>query len=90
MIDSTATFPQATVPGRMGVPGQGVWVGRCSDDPISGPAQKSFNDKIEALLRPCWQYIADLRTGGEQLVDVARRYGWTEEEIASHFRSAGR
>ena len=71
------------LPGRMGSPGHGVWIGRCSDDPISGPAQVSFNRKINTMLRPCWQYIWDLRTGGDQLAEAARRYGHTEDEIAA-------
>lgn len=86
MREATAARPEMRLPGGMGSPGQGVWVGRCSDDPISGPAQLSFNRKIDALLQPCWQHIHDLRTGGEQLAEAARRYGYTEGEILASFR----
>lgn len=86
MREATAARPEMRLPGRMGSPGQGVWVGRCSDDPISGPAQISFNRKIDAMLKPCWQYIYDLRTGGEQLAEAARRYGYTEDEVLASFR----
>ncbi|MDN5917844.1 MAG: hypothetical protein L0I76_22570 [Pseudonocardia sp.] len=90
MTDATLEVPPASMPGRMGTPGQGVWIGRCSDDPISGPAQISFNRKIAAAVEPCWQYIQDLRLAGEQLAEVAKQYGHTEQQIQDHFRSAGR
>lgn len=75
------------LPGRMGVPGHGVWVGRCSDDPISGPAQISFNRKIAAVIQPCRDYVDGLGIAGEQLGEVAKQYGYTEDEIQEHFRS---
>lgn len=81
-------FPHSwPLPGRQGEPGRGVWIGRPADDPISGPAQISFNRKIDAMLQPCWQYIADLRTGGAQLGEAAKQYGYTETEVAESFRS---
>lgn len=90
MVEATLFIPSTPMPGRMGAPGQGVWIGRCSDDPVSGPAQVSFNRKINAALEPCRKYIADLRLAGEQLADVARRYGITEDQIQADFRSAPR
>ncbi|MBW0101387.1 hypothetical protein [Pseudonocardia sp. KRD291] len=90
MTDATRYQPTMPAPGRMGAPGQGVWVGRCSDDPISAPAQISFNHKIAAALEPCWRYIEDLRLAGAQLAEVAERYGHTEQEIEDHFRSVTR
>ncbi|RZT88221.1 hypothetical protein EV383_5159 [Pseudonocardia sediminis] len=74
------------LPGRMGEPGHGVWIGRCSDDPVSGPAQLSFNTKIEAMLQPCSAYIADLRLAGEQLAEAARQYGHTDDAIYKDFK----
>lgn len=85
--DVTDVPPEAPIAGRMGEPGRGVWVGRCSNDPISGPAQVSFNNKIRNLLKPCADYIADLRTAGAQLADAAKRYGYTEEEVLDSFAS---
>lgn len=87
MRTATRYPPSRPLPGRQGEPGHGVWVGRCSEDPISGPAQISFNHKISAMLEPCWQYIADLRTGGDQLGEAAKQYGYTEAEVADSFRS---
>lgn len=87
MLEATNQPRSWPLPGRQGEPGRGVWIGRPSDDPISGPAQISFNRKINAMLQPCWQYIWDLRTGGEQLGEAAKRYGYTEAEIADSFRS---
>lgn len=87
MRDATRYFPTMPAPGRMGSPGQGVWVGRCSDDPVSGPAQVSFNRDIAAALEPCWQYINDLRLAGKQLADVAKHYGFTEQQVEDHFKS---
>ncbi|MDN5918015.1 MAG: hypothetical protein L0I76_23460 [Pseudonocardia sp.] len=87
MTRATGGAPPTALPGRMGQPGHGVWVGRCSDDPISGPAQISFNRKIDAVLEPCRQYIRDLRISGEQLGAAARRYGYTEDEIRDSFRA---
>lgn len=75
------------LPGRMGQPGYGVWVGRCSDDPVSGPAQISFNRKIAQAIEEAWKYVEDLGLAGEQLGAAARRYGYTENEIQSHFSS---
>lgn len=75
------------LPGRMGTPGRGVWVGRCSDDPVSGPAQVSFNAKIAAVIKECRDYVDGLGLAGEQLGAVAKRYGYTEDEIQAHFRS---
>lgn len=87
MVEATRVLPSPPLPGRMGSPGQGVWVGRCSDDPVSGPAQISFNRKIDVMLEPCWQYIHDLRIGGAQLAEAATRYGYTEDEIRDSFRT---
>lgn len=90
MMDATGSWAPTQIPGRMGAPGQGVWVGRCSDDPISAPAQISFNRKIADALAPCWKYIHDLDLAGRQLEEVAKRYGYTEQQIQDHFRSASR
>ncbi|MBW0103757.1 hypothetical protein [Pseudonocardia sp. KRD291] len=87
MRRATRRTRSTPLPGRQGEPGCGVWVGRCSDDPVSGPAQISFNRKIDAVLEPCWRYIADLRTGGQQLAEAAEQYGYTETEVADSFRS---
>lgn len=84
---ATSPMPTGPLQGRMGEPGHGVWIGRCSDDPISGPAQISFNAKIDAALQPCRDYIRDLRIAGEQLGTAALRYGYTEEEVRASFRS---
>lgn len=81
-----ATAPEPTA-GRMGTPGSGFYIGRCSDDPISGPAQISFNRKIEAVVDSCKKYVSDLNVAGEKLADVARRYSITDEEIQQSFAS---
>lgn len=87
-----AVYAPASPPlsGRMGEPGHGVWVGRCSDDPISGPAQISFNRKIAAAIEQCRDYVDGLGVAGEQLGVVAQQYGFTEDEIQAHPRSFSR
>ncbi|RZT88095.1 hypothetical protein EV383_5031 [Pseudonocardia sediminis] len=74
-------------PGRMGTPASGFRIGRCSDDPVSGPAQISFQRKIDAVVGDCKRYVADLNTAAEGLKDVARRYSLTEEQIEQSFES---
>lgn len=78
VTDGSGLYPMCT-------PGRGVYVGECSKDPVSGPAAISFNRKIDAMLKPCWDYIAGLETAALQLHDVARRYGYMEDEIANSF-----
>lgn len=59
--------PSRPLPGRMGQPGYGVWVGRCSDDPLSGPAQVAFNRKITGVIEQCRRYVDGLAMAGEQI-----------------------
>lgn len=72
----------------MGQPGVGFTIGRCSDDPISRPAQISFQRKIDAVVAQCRQYVTDLNSAAESLADIARRYDYTEEQIEGSFKSA--
>lgn len=75
---------------EMGTPGSGFWVGRCSDDPISGPAALSFNTKIQKVVQNCKDYVSDLEAAGEQLAQIARGYGLTEDAIRTSFTQVAR
>lgn len=88
--DATDAPPPPPLLGRQGQPGYGVWVGRCSDDPISGPAQVSFNRKIAEVVQNCRAYIDGLALAGEQVGAAAKLYGFTEDEIQSNFKSFSR
>lgn len=83
----TATGPNAHANSSMCTPGAGFHVGRCSMDPISGPAAISFNRKIDAIVDNCKSYIRDLNAAGQKLAEVARAYAISEEQIESSFRS---
>lgn len=78
-----ATGPTGTA--TMGTAGSGFHIGRCSDDPISGPAQISFNRKIDAVVESCRAYVADLNAAADTLADIARGYQYTEDQIANSF-----
>ncbi|MEJ3652610.1 hypothetical protein WEH80_06470 [Actinomycetes bacterium KLBMP 9759] len=60
-------------------------IGLCGGDPVSADAQKAFNERIDALIEHCRTYNRDLREAAYALDDVARRYGYTDEEIAASF-----
>lgn len=62
-------------------------LGLCGGDPVSPEAAKGFNERIDALLNQCYRYNQDLREAAHALDDVARRYGWTEDEIAASFQA---
>lgn len=75
--------------GLMGTAGSGFRIGRCSDDPVSGPAQVSFNRKIMAIIDNCRAYVADLYSAADTLADIARSYQYSEDEIARSFPRIG-
>jgi uncharacterized protein YukE len=57
-------------------------VGLCGGDPISRDAQDPFNKKIdENALAPAQQYVRVLRKIADQLADIARSFGITEQRI---------
>jgi hypothetical protein len=62
-------------------------VGLCGGDPVSSDAAPAFNERIAALLGHCWQYTASLEDSAHSLGEIARRYGFTEAEIAASFTS---
>lgn len=66
---------------------RGSGVGLCGGDPVSPEAQRSFNERIGALYAHCFSYNRDLREAAGRLDDTARRYGYTEDEIAASFRT---
>jgi hypothetical protein len=69
------------------VPGSRAdWVGRCAGDPVSGEAADAFNARISRVLEQCRRYAVALRAAGMSLDEVARRYGYTDAQIAASFR----
>lgn len=65
-------------------------VGLCGGDPISEQAQKAFSQRIhQNAVAPARQYVQELMKGAEQLAEVARGFGFTEQQIADSFRSSG-
>lgn len=61
-------------------------VGLCGGDPVSKDASAAFNERIGALIDRCWRYTVDLESAADTLSDIARRYGYTEDQIAASFR----
>ncbi|WP_300017082.1 hypothetical protein [Pseudonocardia sp.] len=64
-------------------------VGLCGGDPVSPEAAAAFNSRIDGWLQHCARYIEALRASARTLDDSARRYGYTETEIADSFRTVG-
>jgi hypothetical protein len=65
--------------------GAGISVGLCGGDPVSVDASTAFGERINGLMSQCDRYVTDLEQAGELLADTARRYGFTETEIAGSF-----
>lgn len=66
---------------------KGGWIGICGNDPVSPEAAAAFNERIDALLNQCLRYNADLRAAAQALDATARRYGYSDGEIADSFRT---
>lgn len=60
-------------------------IGICGGDPVSPEAAAAFNERIAALIDDCRRYNQDLRESAHHLDAVARRYGYTEDEIEASF-----
>jgi hypothetical protein len=61
------------------------WVGRCGGDPVSVEVAEAFNARIGQVVEQCRRYAAQLREAGTSLDDIARRYGYTDAQIAASF-----
>jgi hypothetical protein len=61
-------------------------VGLCGGDPVSPEAATAFNERINALIKSCFDYNRDLRTSAATLDATARAYGYTDYEIAESFQ----
>ena len=57
----------------------------CGGDPISPYAKDAFNDRIDALMEGAHIYVDELALAVRALEDAARRYGYTEDQIAGSF-----
>lgn len=64
----------------------GTGVGRPGLDRVSERAEPEFNAKIGALLEQWAAYVDALKAGAEELGQMARRYGHTEDQLAASFR----
>ena len=63
------------------------WIGLCGGDPISRDAQRLFAARIrDNAFHPVQRYVRELADAAERLAEVARSYGFTEEQIARSFR----
>ena len=60
-------------------------VGRCGGDPVSEDASIAFTHRIGVLIGSCLRHAEDLESAAATLADVARRYGFTEDEITASF-----
>lgn len=60
-------------------------IGLCGGDPVSADARDAFNERISALLGHCRQYTDDLEAAALALEETARRYGYTDDQIAQSF-----
>lgn len=64
-------------------------VGLCGGDPVSADAAPAFDERVMLLLEQCKAYNKHLREAAASLHDVARSYGYTEDEISSSFNGSG-
>lgn len=64
----------------------GMGVGRPGLDRVSERAEPEFNAKIGAMLEQWAAYVDALKAGAEELGQMARRYGHTEDQLAASFR----
>jgi hypothetical protein len=62
-------------------------VGHCGGDPVSGDAALAFNERIAALIAHCHQYTEQLESAGQKLEEIARGYGFAEDDVARSFSS---
>lgn len=58
----------------------------CGGDPISAEATPLFNTKIRQILKVHWNHLDELRSAVDRLGESARRYGFTEEQVAESFK----
>jgi hypothetical protein len=63
------------------------FVGPCGGDPVSWQASRAFNQRIGLLIQECQQYGKQLLNAGNSLDQVAKSYGYTEEQIEASFKS---
>lgn len=67
----------------------GMIVSAPGGDPVSYVAQRGLNERlwlgVDSYLSRCRQYARTLDALAEQLAEVARTYGHTEEEVAALF-----
>jgi uncharacterized protein YukE len=62
-------------------------VGLCGGDPVSQQAAQAFNQRIRQEIQRCQDYARELRNAGNSLDQVAKNYGYTEEQIEDSFKS---
>ncbi len=60
-------------------------VGLCGADPVSPEAARAFNERIDALVKSCFDYNQDLRMSAARLDATARAYGYTDDQISASF-----
>jgi uncharacterized protein YukE len=62
-------------------------VGLCGGDPVSQQAQVAFSQRIELRIQQCRDYANELQRAGNSLEQVAKNYGYNEEQIEASFKS---
>lgn len=70
--------------------GDAAWMNdipRCADDPVSMDAREVFQPKVRSILDTHTAHCNEVREAAGRLLEAARQYGFTEEEIESAFRS---
>lgn len=64
-----------------------VLVGKPGLDPVSKPAAKAFNDKIQALNQQLQAYLTQLDKMGEAMAQTAKSYGHTEDQLTASLKN---
>jgi hypothetical protein len=60
----------------------------CGDDPVSHDAQRVFNPRLSELRAQSTTYVDGLDEIARKLLDSARAYGYTDDQIKASLTSA--
>jgi uncharacterized protein YukE len=62
------------------------FVGPCGGDPVSQQASIAFGERIAIMAQQCRDYANGLKNAGNSLDQIARSYGYTDEQIQDSLR----
>lgn len=65
---------------------EAMGIGLCGGDPVSADARTAFGERISVTFEQCRAYNRDLREAAGALDEIARGYGYTDDEISASFQ----